>query len=526
MHQSYLLTGHRRNTEGNIHVSKIVLIRPPMILSQFSLSTSTTPPIAIAYLSGTLRANGYDVQTIDAIGEDIERLTPMPGTVGLALGLPVDQIIERIDADATIIGYSAMFSCSWTWDKKILEGIRSRFPQALIVIGGEHATACTEYVLRDCRAVDLCARGEGEDTLLEIVTAHQDGKVPAILDGVASLENGSVRINPPRARIRDIDNIPEPDWTDLPLEAYMKGGYGHGVNLGRSMPLMATRGCPFQCTFCSSPGMWTTRWQARSPQIVFDEMVKYIEKYNAQNFDLYDLTAIIKKDWIMEFTDIILASDYRFTWQLPSGTRSEALDADVIDRLWRSGCRNMNYAPESGSDEVLKRIKKKVSLPKLVESMKAAIKHDLNVKINMIFAFPEDTWRHMFANFAFGIKCAWLGVNDSSFIPYVPYPGSELYDQLAAQNKIEPMSDAYFDSLIPFSDLAFAKSYNPLLKDRHLVWIRYLYFAVFYGTMFLRRPSRAFAIISNMFSGKQASRGEQILRNFIARKKQLRSAEP
>ena len=176
--------------------------------------------------------------------------------------------------------------------------------------------------------------------------------------------------------------------------------------------------------------MWTTRWQARSPQKVFDEMTKYITKYNAQNFDLYDLTAIVKKKWIVEFCDLIIDSGLKFTWQLPSGTRSEAIDAEVVDKLWLSGCRNMNYAPESGSPTVLKRIKKRVSLPRLFDSMKAAISRGLNVKINMIFAFPEDTRREMLSNFAFGIKCAWLGVQDSSFIPYVPYPGSELYFQL------------------------------------------------------------------------------------------------
>ena len=495
-----------------------------MVLSQFSLSTSTTPPIAIAYLSGTLRANGYDVQTIDSLGEDIERVTPIEGTVGLAQGLPVDEIVDRISNGTEIIGYSAMFSCAWTYDKKILAGIRRRFPDALIVAGGEHISACTDYVLKDCPAIDLCVSGEGEETLLEIVQAAFAGEDPGLLDGVTHRVNGSIRQNPARARIRDIDNIPLPDWEDLPLTAYLEGGYGHGVNLGRSMPLLATRGCPFQCTFCSSPSMWTTRWQARSPQLVFDEMVMYLEKYNVANFDLYDLTAIIKKDWIIEFTDLILSSDYTFTWQLPSGTRSEAIDAEVIDRLWRSGCRNMNYAPESGSEEVLKRIKKKVSLPKLVESMKAAIKCNLNVKINMIFAFPEDTPRQMMSNFTFGIKCAWLGVNDSSFIPYVPYPGSELYTQLAEKNNIERMSDAYFNSLIPFSDLAFAKSYNPFLKDRHLVWIRYLYFSMFYGTMFLRRPWRAASILTNMISGQQSSRGEEILRNIMTRKKLLKNA--
>jgi len=502
-------------------MSKIVLVRPPMVLSKFSLSTSTTPPLAIAYLSANLRANGYDPQTIDALGEDVERLTAIEGTVGLAQGLPIAEIVARIDAEAEIIGYSAMFSCSWTYDKQILEQIRERFPAALIVAGGEHVSACADYVLQDCPALDLCVIGEGDETLLDIVNTNFAGADPRTVDGIVFSENGTIRRNPARARIRDIDNIPEPDWDGLPIEVYLEGGYGHGINLGRSMPLLATRGCPYQCTFCSSPYMWTTRWQARSPQKVFDEMTKYINRYNAQNFDLYDLTAIVKKQWIVEFCDLIIESGLKFTWQLPSGTRSEAIDAEVVDKLWLSGCRNMNYAPESGSPTVLKRIKKRVSLPRLMSSMNAAISRGLNVKINMIFAFPEDTPREMLSNFGFGIKCAWLGVHDSSFIPYVPYPGSELYFQLAKENKIEPMSDDYFNGLIPFSDLENAKSFNPHVSDKQLVWIRYIYFMMFYGTMFLRRPWRAVRILINFFSGKQASRGEEIIRNIILRKKQF-----
>ena len=493
-----------------------------MVLSKFSLSTSTTPPLAIAYLSGTLRAHGFAPQSIDALGEDIDRFTPIAGTVGLAQGLGIDQIVERIDADAKIIGYSAMFSCAWTYDREILNRIREQFPKALIVAGGEHITACPEYVLQDCKALDMCVLGEGEETLLEIVKARLGGKDLGGLDGVFSRDNGTVRHNPPRDRIRDIDRIPEPYWDDLPLEVYMGGGHGHGVNLGRSMPLMATRGCPFQCTFCSSPFMWTTRWEARSPEKVLAEMRKYIQKYNAENFDLYDLTAIVKKDWIIKFCDLILQSGLRFTWQLPSGTRSEAIDAEVVDKLWKSGCRNMNYAPESGSPTVLERIKKKVKLPCLEESMRAAIRRGLNVKINMIFAFPEDTPYEMWEDYKFGVKCGWMGVHDSSFIPYLPYPGSELYLKLASESKIEPMSDDYFNSLIPFSDLQYAKSFNPHLKNWQLVWARYLYFLLFYGAMFIRRPWRLLRILINLVRGKEESRGETTLRNMILRKKLIK----
>ena len=501
-------------------MSEIVLIRPPMVLSQYSLSTSATPPLAIAYLSGSLRAHGFTPQTVDALGDGIDTFTAIEGTVGLAQGLTIDEIVDRIAANVKIIGYSAMFSCSWTYDKKILQRIRDRFPEALIVAGGEHITACTEYLLKDCSAVDICVRGEGEETCVDIVKTVYQEKEPLIIEGIAYFKDGRIIVNPPRARIRNIDKIPEPYWDDLPLETYMSGGFSHGVNIGRSMPLLATRGCPFQCTFCSSPSMWTTRWESRSPQLVFEEMVKYIEKYKADNFDLYDLMAIVKKSWIVEFCDIIIDSGRKFTWQLPSGTRSEAIDAEVVDKLWVSGCRNMNYAPESGSLEVLSRIKKKVSLPGLVESMRSASKRGLSVKINMIFAFPKDTPYELWQNFKFGIKCAWLGIEDSTFIPFVPYPGSELYRELVEQKKIEPLSDNYFNNLIPFSDLTFAKSYNRYLKDWQLVWIRYLYFALFYGVMFLRWPMRPMRIIKNLTMGKQESRGEEIIKNILSRKKQ------
>ena len=97
-----------------------------------------------------------------------------------------------------------------------------------------------------------------------------------------------------------------------------------------------------------------------------------MDKYGATNFDFYDLTAIVKRSWIIDFTNLILERKMKFTWQLPSGTRSEAIDDQVSRLLYDSGCRNMSYAPESGSPEVLKRIKKVVKLDRLEESVRGA----------------------------------------------------------------------------------------------------------------------------------------------------------
>ena len=182
----------------------------------------------------------------------------------------------------------------------------------------------------------------------------------------------------------------------------------------------------------------------------------------------------------------------------------------------------MNYAPESGSEAVLKRIKKKVKLPRLEDSMRAAIRRGLSVKMNMIFAFPEDTPRDIWENFKFGIRCAWLGVHDSSFSLFVPYPGSELYQKLVDEKRLEPMSDDYFNSLIPFADLEHARSFNPNISDRQLIWIRFIYFVVFYGTMYLRRPQRLVRLIMNLFTGRAESRGEEVLLNLLLRRKQVK----
>ena len=149
------------------------------------------------------------------------------------------------------------------------------------------------------------------------------------VNGLVMRQDGKIVRTLPRGRIKAIDDIPWPAWNLVPLENYLSNGLGYGVDLGRSMPLIATRGCPYRCTFCSNPTMWTTKWIARKPNLVLDEIEHYINKYGAENIDFYDLTAIVQKEWIAEFCRLIKKRNLKFTWQLPSGTRSEAIDTEI-----------------------------------------------------------------------------------------------------------------------------------------------------------------------------------------------------
>lgn len=494
----------------------VCLLKSPALLKAFALSTLTAPPIGIAYLAGTLRSKGIAYQVVDAVGEALDQILPLDYCDGYAIGLSTDEIVARIDPRADIIGLSCMFSSSWPYDHRLIAKIRQRFPAAWIVLGGEHATACADYVLETCPDVDICVLGEGEETLAELIKTLRTGSALSAIPGLAYRENGAICRTDRRKRIRDIDAIPLPDWSQVPIENYMERGLGHGIANLRSMPLMATRGCPYQCTFCSSPMMWTTRWVARTPAMVVDEMELYIERYGAKNFDLYDLTAIIKKDWIVAFAQEILRRGLDIEYQLPSGTRSEAIDEEVSEILYRSGCRQMNYAPESGSSATLARIKKKVKLPRLEESLRGACRHGLKVMVNIIL-FPDDTRQDVAETFKFMLRCSWLGLHDIAFVPYVPYPGAELYNQMVKDGRLPPLGEEYFISLLTHSDISSAKSHNPRFSARQVQLIRLAFLALFYSSSYLFRPHRIFLNFKNIIRNTPTTRGERTFRLLVER---------
>ena len=122
----------------------------------------------------------------------------------------------------------------------------------------------------------------------------------------------------------------------------------------------------------------------------------------------------VKRSWIIEFCNLLIDEQIDITWQLPSGTRSEALDMEVAELLYISGCRNLSYAPESGSQEVLRTIKKKIDFGNMLSSMRACVKVGMNIKANLICAFPEENWRHLFESFVSIVKMAWVGCHDLS----------------------------------------------------------------------------------------------------------------
>jgi anaerobic magnesium-protoporphyrin IX monomethyl ester cyclase len=498
-------------------VANVTLIRLPSVVGRFALTLNVTPPLSLAYLAGSLTAAGHHVSCIDAVGEAIEAMHPSfrPGL--LQNGLTVEQIVARIGKDTTLVGISCLFSHEWPLVRKLTREIRTAVPDATLVLGGEHATAAPDFSLREAPELDACVLGEGEETCVELARAVDEGRPLSSVAGLAYRLGGVTFRSAARARIRAIDDIPLPRWDLLPIDRYLDGGFSFGVDRGRTMPMLATRGCPYRCTFCSSPRMWTTRYVTRDPRRVVDEIEGYVRRWGVSNIDFYDLTAIIRKDWIVSFCQELLRRDLSITWQLPSGTRSEAIDREVSGLLYRSGCRNVSYAPESGSPKTLSRIKKKVSLPRLLSSIEGAVDNGLNVKANVLIGFPGETHADILESLRFVGQLAWIGAHDVSVWTFSPYPGSELFERLTREGRIPAMDDDYFAALLSYSDLAGAVSFDEHVSSDALRRYRLLGLLLFYGASYARRPERLFTLARNVLHERYESRLEMSLANLVRR---------
>lgn len=480
----------------------IALIRPASLLplSAHNVWVLDAPPIGLAYLSAALKRAGHRVRIIDAFGEAPDAITRDPD--GYAInGLVAEQVIERIPADVDLIGVGCMFSNSWIYCRRTIAAIAAAHPGVPIVVGGEHATADWQRLLRRVPEVLCCALGEGEETIVEVAARLSRG-FP--LDDVAGLAvrdpDGSVRATPARKRITDVDAIPWPDWDSVPLAHYLDNQLTHDPYTARSMPMLASRGCPYQCTFCSSPQMFGTKWVARDPRCVVDEMAHYRDTLGARYFEFQDLTMVVRRDWIIDFAKLLIDRKLDVQWCMPSGTRSEALDAEVLGWMKRSGCRSFAYAPESGSPEELRRIKKKVQLPRMLDSMRAAVKVGMVTRSHLIFGMPGQTKRDVVKSLAFATRLAFAGVHDLACYAFSPYPGSELYDELVADGRIVPAADDYDRVLAQniFTNYKLRRSWTPHLPWWSLGWLCVGTMAYFYVLQFALRPTRIVALVRSL----------------------------
>ncbi len=493
-------------TENKAHIT---LVRAPLISRVGSLNNEVVPALGCAYLAAYVRKFGYETELVDGAALALNQVHPFPGFPGYQLqGVPLAELVARVPSHTQVIGVSCMFSAEWVVVREMIYALRQRFPDALLVGGGEHFSALPEYSLRDCPALDVIVRGEGEHTFYELLEAYAAGDWREVRGLVYLDAEGELRENTAQPRIRDAESLPWPYWPPGYLEAFWEAGKSYGVRTGRDMPMLATRGCPYQCTFCSSPTMWTTRYVMRDVDDIVAEIAHYIERYRITSIQLYDLTAFVRKSFTLAFCKKLEAEGIKIRWSLPSGTRSEALDDETLHWLKRTGCEYLAYAPESGSPRTLEIIKKRVHLDRMVTSIRSARREGIVLRTNLIIGFPHETRRDILDTLFFGLRMAVLGVDEVPYYLFSAYPGTAIFRDLVERGELT-LSDTYFMELVSFngkfSDLWPRGVVNPHVSPLELASLRLLFMLANYGLGYAMRPVRVGRTLRNLATGSDAA---------------------
>ncbi len=472
------------------------------------------PSLGLAYIAAVLRDAGHTVQVIDAVGEGLGRIRKIDSAVGelQRVGLSPEEIVARIEPETEIIGFTNMFIHEWPSLRETAELARLRFPTARTVIGGENATSFWPWMFEQTSAIDYAVLGEGEATAVELFGRLAGGEPVTHLPGVAvrgaseASDDGGLP-----TRMRKLAHLPRPAWDLFPLEKYWAIGDYHGVNRGTALPIMATRGCPYQCTFCTAPQMWTTRYVVREPDDVAAEIAGLVREHGISNVNFCDLTAITKAKWTLRFCDALEAEGLDISWQLPTGTRAEALNAEVLQRLADTGCRNVTYAPESGSARLLEIMQKRLKLPAILESIRHARRIGIVSRIWIITGHPEERWRDVLLTFKFLAQAAWAGCDDAGVHNYCVYPGSSDFKNFVEQGAITIDDEFYYSELV--RNRWHLPSYNPRMSSGLIRVIIKLQLLFFYAIAVTRRPRRLYEIIRAQITGKSETYVDQILRS-------------
>ena len=337
---------------------KITLVQPPMTVNDLKSMPQVQPPLGLGYLAASVRQEGHVVRVVDGVGEGIGRHSKFRDDSWI-YGLPIDEVVDRIDDDTEVLGVGIMFSNFWPISKMLIRALRARFPHAVIVCGGEHVSALPDFVLNEA-PIDYAVMGEGEETLCELL-AHL-GSAPGSLpvERIAGLELALRRrrdrpdataATPPNARRDSLAGVgPVPDRSifrrravrvdGVRIDGTRDGDHGNARLSVYLHVLLERADVGHQLLHARSQGRRRRDGALRA------------QTYGATDFHFQDLTLIINRRWTHQLCDEILRRNLGITWKTTSGTRSEALDLELLEKIAASGCDELTLAPDPDRAEI------------------------------------------------------------------------------------------------------------------------------------------------------------------------------
>lgn len=379
---------------------KVALVNPPIPEGVYHHQPYL--PLGLAYLAASLESSGFDVSVIDcpAMGIDFKSLEKilsnlMPSIIGITSMTPT---------------INSALSCA-RYAKNACE-------DALVILGGPHASFMDEEILAREPSIDVIVRGEGEVTIVELAKCLSENKKFHDVAGITFRHNNKIVRNQDRGYIQNLDELPFPAYNHFELKRYELFGR-------RLLPIMSSRGCPFQCSFCVTSRIFGRAFRARSPKNVVEELMRLECNYGADAFTFYDDTLTLNRDRILKICREMQSRKLNLPWDCQ--TRVDAVSREVLLEMKRAGCHQIFFGVESGSQKILDIIGKGTTVEQNERAIKMAKEVGLFVSISVIIGYPGETVDTINQTMEFIRKTK---PDDVYICVATPYPGTQLYEQI------------------------------------------------------------------------------------------------
>jgi anaerobic magnesium-protoporphyrin IX monomethyl ester cyclase len=349
--------------KGN-NMSEILLLHPREDERIFG----GMPPLGLAWIASYLESKGYAVNLIDM---QIDSRTP-------------EEIITGLKPKVVgIAGTSHTRYASFD----IARTVKKIDDKVFTVYGGSHATFTAEDTLRHIPEIDAVVRGEGEETMFEVMETVLRGRNSLDdIEGVSRRKNGDIVHNPSRKRIQDLDALPFPARDMADLKKYdLKMDF---LDIPAAS-VMSSRGCPVNCSYCSASAMFGRTLTLRSAKNIMDEIEILIKDFNVEGIKFFDSTLTLRKSHIHSLCDEILERGLKFPWECE--IRVNTVNRDLLAKMKKAGCYFVDFGVESASPKVLKKMHKAISIDQVIDVFKWTKELDIYTKVFFTFGHIQET---------------------------------------------------------------------------------------------------------------------------------------
>ncbi|MEA1959659.1 MAG: radical SAM protein [Chloroflexota bacterium] len=377
-------------------------MRVLLISTPYPLEENPIPPLSLSYLAAVLRNDGVEVRIMDHL---VSKYSP-------------DKLKRELASFKPNIVGATCVTLNYPIAVRIMHVCKNFDPNIVTMLGGPHATFALKETLLRAPWIDLVVIGEGEWTTIELARAIAKGQDYHDVKGIAYRSNGKVARTEQREIIEDLNELPLPARELLPLSKYRA--------LDAPCTVVTSRGCPFQCIFCSGPRLFGRRVRFRDPSLVLEEIEQIHKVLGFKKINIVDDTFTLNERHAKAVCKGIIDRNLKIKWNVFA--RADTVKPDMLSIMREAGCEWLLYGAESGNPEILRTIKKGTTPDIIRHGTKLATEAGIKVFNSFIFGLPGETPETARESMNFAKELDEKYGAKYGFHILSPLPGTELYD--------------------------------------------------------------------------------------------------